>query len=146
MNSSQRILEIIVENINNKKITEKDCLIACDINYSFLTQWKNGKIKLPSYDKIVKLAQYLEIDLDYLFYDKKIQKDVFSEDKQRLLEMYDLLTEREQGEILGELKTLIRNKLIAIPVAARYGNNEIVTENVSQDEIEVLKNAKAQKY
>ena len=108
MNNSQRILEIIVENINNKKMTEKDCLTACGINYSFLTQWKNGKIKTPSYDKIIKLAQYLEIDLDYLFFDRIIQKNKFSEDKQRLLEMYDSLTEREKGEILGELKTLIK--------------------------------------
>ena len=146
MNNSQRILEIIVENINNKKMTEKDCLTACGINYSFLTQWKNGKIKTPSYDKIIKLAQYLEIDLDYLFFDRIIQKNKFSEDKQRLLEMYDSLTEREKGEILGELKTLIKSKSIAVPIAARHGYSEISVENISQDEIEDFKNAKAQKY
>lgn len=70
VNNSQEILDIIVNSIPKDK-SEKDCLKACGINTSFLTDWKNGRIKNPSYDKIVKLAVFLNIDLYQLFIGQK---------------------------------------------------------------------------
>lgn len=66
MNSSEDILNILRNSIKSQGFTEKECLQATQINTSFLTDWKKGKIKAPSYDKIVKLAVYLQLSLDFL--------------------------------------------------------------------------------
>ncbi len=71
MNSSYEILDILLQYIQKNGTTEKQCLIDCNINTSFLTDWKNGRLKNPSYDKIVKLAKYLNIDLNLLFLGKE---------------------------------------------------------------------------
>lgn len=66
MNSSEDILNILINSIKSQGFTEKECLQATQINTSFLTDWKKGKIKTPSYDKIVKLAMHLQLSLDFL--------------------------------------------------------------------------------
>lgn len=131
MRNSQEILEIIMHYIDKNGKTAKDCLISCDINTSFLTDWKNGKLKNPSYDKIVKLAEFLNIDISYLFIGKETQSEthILTQDKIRLIEMYDMLTDIEKGEILGELKHMIKEKQFLQPeirtaqIAARSTNN-----------------------
>lgn len=67
MNNSYEILDVLLQYIQKNGTTEKQCLIDCNINTSFLTDWKGGRLKNPSYDKIVKLAKYLNIDLNLLF-------------------------------------------------------------------------------
>lgn len=130
MKNSQEILSTIMYYINKSGKTSKECLIACDINTSFLTDWKNGKIKMPSYDKIVKLAEFLDIDISYLFTGKEASSRSHSltQDKIRLIEMYDMLTDIEKGEILGELKYMVKEKQLQHPeirtvqIAARSTN------------------------
>lgn len=119
------------------------------LSNSITTKWKKGT--LPKGEILLKLAAYFDCSIDYLVGLDKVpnRKNLstkLSEDKQRLLEMYDLLTEREQGEIFGELKTLTREKFIIVATAARNGNGEISTESINQDEIETLKNAETQTY
>ena len=47
------------------------------------------------------------------------------EDKVRLLEMYDMLTDMEKGEILGELKQMTKKiNIHTAEIAARSTNNE----------------------
>lgn len=60
------ILERILETTKNKGITEKELLIATGLNTSFLTDWKKGRAKSPSIDKIIKIANYLNLSLDWL--------------------------------------------------------------------------------
>ena len=124
MNNSQKILSIIMDYIAQSGKTAKDCLLSCEINTSFLTDWKNQKIKSPSYDKIVRLAEYLNIDINYLFTGKET-KSSLSEDALNLLEMYEMLTDMEKGEILGELKQMTKKiRIHTAEIAARSTNND----------------------
>lgn len=100
--------------------------IAIGLSNSIATKWKNGAY--PSGDILVKLSEYFNVSVDYLLGldtepNRKIQ---LSEDKQRLLKMYDLLTDMEKGEILGELKMLTRD--IPMAAAARSTDNSIPTK------------------
>ena len=124
MNNSQEVLNIIMQYIAKSGKTAKECLISCDINTSFLTDWKSGKIKAPSYDKIIKLADFLDIDICWLFTGKE-KSPSLPEDKGRLLEMYDMLTDMEKGEILGELKQMTKKiNIHTAEIAARSTNND----------------------
>lgn len=66
----------------------------------------------PSCDKLNAVADYLSVSIDFLYNGKEKSSYLeLSEDKQRLLEMYDLLDEIEKGEILGELKVMTKDRV-----------------------------------
>ena len=61
--------------------------------------------------EIIEISEKFQLSLDYLVYgNEKSLSSYLSEDRQRLLEMYDLLSEMEKGEILGELKLMTRGR------------------------------------
>lgn len=109
-----------------------------------LATWKKGYMRS---DYLMKAAEHLDVTSDYLLGldTEPNRKTPLSEDKQRLLEMYDLLTEREQGEILGELKALTRDKLITVATAAHNGGEPAI-ETITQEQLEALRKAKPQTY
>lgn len=109
MNNSKVILSILLQSIQKRGITEKDCLKSCGINTSFLTDWKTEKIKNPSIDKVVKLAIFLDLDLNELLLGTNKTTLCLSEDETRLLFIYnklgssDKIRVSERAETLAEL-------------------------------------------
>ncbi len=136
--------------MQERKVSQKQLSEAIGFSSGNISDWKTGRSS-PGIDALLKIADYFNVSVDYLLgIDTKYNKDVLtvelSDDKKRLLEMYDMLTDMEKGEILGELKVLTHSKYIAVPVAARHDSGKTYTESMSQDEIEDFKNAKAQTY
>ncbi len=77
-----------------------------------LPTWKKGNINPVS---LTKIADYFDVSVDYLLGrtsipNLKLNKIVLSSDQQRLLQMYNLLSDIEKGEILGELKAMTTSK------------------------------------
>lgn len=105
MNNSQEILDIIMQYITKSDKTSKECLVSCGINTSFLTDWKNNKIKTPAYDKIVKLADFLSIDIGWLFTGEE-KSSSLPDDEFELLTYYKELPEREQMKLIGRASAL----------------------------------------
>lgn len=65
----------------------------------------------PSCDKLSLVADYLSVSIDYLYYGKeKSPKSELSVDKLELLKMFDLLSEKEQGIIIGEMRNMTRER------------------------------------
>lgn len=110
MNNSQEILNILLQNIQRKGITEKACLNECNINTSFLTDWKNGRLKNPSYDKIVKISVFLNLDLNYVF--GKISDSPSGREKE-LIRLFRLLPEEQQYRLLGRAELLAEQNEIS---------------------------------
>lgn len=110
MNNSQEILNILLQNIQRKGITEKACLNECNINTSFLTDWKNGRLKNPSYDKIVKISVFLNLDLNYVF--GKISDSPTGREKE-LIRLFRMLPEEQQYKLLGRAELLAEQNEIS---------------------------------
>lgn len=106
MNDSQKILSIIIENVKKNNITEKDCLLACGINTSFLTDWKNNKVKSPSYDKLVKIALFLNIDLYELFLGQKKSSLELTNEEQECIDKFNRLTDIDKGKIIERMDVM----------------------------------------
>lgn len=100
------MLEKILQNIQNIGITEKECLKSCGINTSFLTDWKNEKIKNPSVDKIIKLAVFLNIDLYDLFLGKNPAVKNLNEKEKKLLNDYNCLNDEDKIRVSERAETL----------------------------------------
>lgn len=113
MNINAKLLDSILEEIKTKHLTEKDCLKSCDINTSFLSDWKSGKIKSPAFDKIYRISMYLGLSLDKLMITEQnldSKQNNLSPDQQELLDLYNQLDPIKQAEFKGELKGYLKAK------------------------------------
>ena len=62
----------------------------------------------PSCDKLSAVADYLSVSIDYLYYGKeKSPTSVLSEDEHELLMIFNLVSEREKGELLGYARRMV---------------------------------------
>lgn len=98
MNNSYDILDVLLQYIQKNGATEKQCLIDCNINTSFLADWKGGRLKNPSYDKIVKLAKYLNIDLNLLFLGEESQTNELTADEPEQIKVRNNDTKEQTEE------------------------------------------------
>ena len=113
---------------NLKSVCEKKGLkitptvLKCGGSKGSLTAWKNGA--MPNSDIVVNLSVFLNVPTDLLLMGEE-KSPSLPEDKVRLLEMYDMLTDMEKGEILGELKQMIKKiNIHTAEIAARSTNND----------------------
>lgn len=60
------ILNSILNKIKDKGLTEKEILLASNVTTSFLSDWKAGRLKSPSFDKIYRISKELNLSLDSL--------------------------------------------------------------------------------
>lgn len=107
-------ISMLLGSRNQKELTD-----FLGLKKSAFTDWKLGKSN--SYRKyLIEIANFFEVSIDYLVYGKEQQSKIpveapkpqLTEDQERLLEMYELLTDLEKGEILGELKVMTKNRNI----------------------------------
>lgn len=74
-----------------------------------IKRWEMGAT--VNSDILLKLSECFHVSIDYLLTGKeKSQSSELPEDKQRLLAYYALMTDREQGEILGDMKNLTKGR------------------------------------
>lgn len=113
---------------NLKSVCEKKGLkitptvLKCGGSKGSLTAWKNGA--MPNSDIVVNLSVFLNVPTDLLLMGEEKSPSLL-EDKVRLLEMYDMLTDMEKGEILGELKQMTKKiNIHTAEIAARSTNND----------------------
>lgn len=117
MYSSKEISTIIKISAQDKKITVKQLLEKCKINKGFIYDLEH-KSTYPSCDKISRIADCLEVSVDYLLgregerqseKDKKITVPIKIEDgnRQKLLNNYDNLNDGGQGRLLDFSEDLV---------------------------------------
>ena len=76
------------------------------LSSSKVTAWKQGSI--PKIEILQQIATYFNVTVGQLFDGKeKSLSPELSEDKQRLIYMYDLLNDMEKGEILVKIKAAL---------------------------------------
>lgn len=123
MEPLKRILDLSNSKFNKDTEFEK----ALNLKPKTVDSWKRGNSK-GYYQILPSICSLLEVSADYLLgLDDVPNRNIqLSEDKWRLLKMYDLLTDMEKGEILGELKMLTRD--IPMAAAARSTDNSIPTK------------------
>lgn len=117
------ITERIFVELSQRNITQKDFANNIDVNEKTVSAWKKNN-SLPPADKLSNISDCLGVSLDFLLTGEE-KKPSLSEDKVSLLEMYDMLTDMEKGEILGELKQMTKKiNIHTAEIAARSTNND----------------------
>lgn len=109
------LLENILFAIKNQGILEKDCLLKAGINTSYFSDWKAGRLKSPTIDKIFRISQVLGVSIDSLLGISQSQDKVLAENKYStqseltpdedvLLNTYRDMTSQGKKLLLNEMK------------------------------------------
>lgn len=119
MGLGKRLEDIIIS--RNLKVTQVAAManVSASTLYSIIDR-DNKKIDI---DVLIRICKALEVSTDYILQSEDDSETIklntihntanLSKDKQRLLEMYDLLDDIEKGEILGELKIMTKDRIKA---------------------------------
>lgn len=99
----------IVQNINhcieNTTYTLTELERICGFPKSSMRKWSEN---IPSISKVAKVAEILNVSLDYLYYGKeKSSPSELTDDEQELLLMFNLVSEREKGELIGYARRMV---------------------------------------
>lgn len=99
----------IVQNINNiikdtpYTLTELERI--CEFPKSSMRKWSEN---IPSISKVAKVADVLNVSLDYLYFgEEKSSPSELSEEEQELLFIFKHVSERERGELIGYARRMI---------------------------------------
>ena len=99
----------IVQNINhyieNTTYTLTELERICGFPKSSMRKWSEN---IPSISKVAKVAEVLNVSLDCLYYGKeKSSPSELSEEEQELLRIYNNVSEREKGELIGYARRML---------------------------------------
>lgn len=108
MYDSQKVASLIKETAEKRNVTVTKLLNDCGLNKNAISELSKGK-QISSFS-LAKIADYLDVSVDYLLDRDNYQKMDLSDDQKRLLQMYKKLSDMEKGEILGELKAMTTNR------------------------------------
>lgn len=99
----------IVQNINqcitNTPYTLTELERICGFPKSSMRKWSEN---IPSISKVAKVAEVLNVSLDCLYYGKeKNSSSELSEEERELLTIFNLVSEREKGELIGYARRMV---------------------------------------
>lgn len=75
------------------------------LSSSKVTAWKNGSI--PKSEILIQIADYFGVTVGYLFDGKKSSPSELSKEEQELLQIFNSVSEREKGELIGYAKRML---------------------------------------
>lgn len=99
----KQLAELCASNGTNPTNFVKDVL---KLSSSKVTAWKNGSI--PKSEILIQIADYFGVTVGYLFDGKeKSSPSELSEEEQELLRIYNNVSEREKGELIGYARRML---------------------------------------
>lgn len=105
MNTVERIFEVL----KARGITPSKMLKDLGFSSGLMSQWKSGAQK-PSLDKLIKMAEYLKVPLDYLVGISDtpvlVGGNSLNDDEVKLLLLYRQHSEQGKQKILSQAKYL----------------------------------------
>lgn len=98
--------EIFEQLLQKKGISAYRVARETGISQASLSDWKSGKVKRPSIDKLQKIAEYLDCSVDYLLgRDKSSNKTITLDET---IMAYMKLDEIDRAEIKGTIKQMLK--------------------------------------
>ena len=104
MTISQRIFQLL----KAKGKMQKELAAYTGISTAAISDWKTHGTN-PSSDKIVTIAEFLDVSPEYLLTGKESEKNL-SENEIEVLHIYRKFSDRDQIKIIGRLEQMYENK------------------------------------
>ncbi len=101
-------IPILFELMKNNNIKQQQLSEAVGVSQGNVSDWKSGRSS-PSIEVLPKIAEFFNVSTDYLLgLDDVLNRNTsLSDDIQELIDLYNSLPERKQGEVKGFIRALI---------------------------------------
>lgn len=86
---------------NERGLKDYDVCKKTGISAGTISDWKNGRIKTLKPDKLVLIANVLNVSVDYLTTGHTAQAEPLSDDERKLLRLFRSLTPASRTELLN---------------------------------------------
>lgn len=95
--------------MERKNVTPYNVSKNSNIATSTLSDWKNGK-SMPKQDKMRKIADYLDVSVDYLVLGEKpeVPNIDLTEQHIELIKLYSSLSDADQAAIMQIMRTMAK--------------------------------------
>ncbi len=93
--------------LDEKGLKNADVARATGISNMTLSDWKNGK-STPKQDKLMKIAEFLDVNLEYLMTGKEIPNASLTDDFTMLIEFYNSSNKDGQTRIMEYAKMIAK--------------------------------------
>ena len=97
--------EIYQRLLDEKGLKNADVARATGISNMTLSDWKRGK-SVPKSDKMQKIAEFLNVSVDYLMTGEEKEVPTFSTEHIELISAYDKLSSADKLAIMQIIKSL----------------------------------------
>ena len=105
MYNSQEIVKIIKMKAKKKNKPVGKMLEECELSKNALSSMQSGY--LPRIENLVKIADYLDISVDYLLgRTEKSSSSELTENEQELLSIFAKLTPEQQNRLIGRAEAM----------------------------------------
>lgn len=100
---------------NEKKITVKKMLSECGLNKNVVDNMKKEKSSVPAIDKILPIAQYFDVSVDYLLGNDDVPNRKDTQDFSKINRQYEIKVYiDEEQELLNTFRLLNSNNKIKV--------------------------------
>jgi len=99
------IVDRIYYLLHEKRLSAKSLADYAGISTGNVSDWKARKSK-PGINALPKIAEYLEVSLDYLLTGEEPMPKELDAEQRELIKLYDALSEVQRAEMRGYLKGL----------------------------------------
>ena len=102
--------EIFEKLIKEKGLTAYKVSQATGIGRSTFTDWKNGR-SMPGTDKLIKIAEFLEVSVEYLKTGKEPEKKEkppipsYDKDTMEMIKLFSQLNKEQKNSILSMMRS-----------------------------------------
>ena len=97
--------EVYRKLLDEKGLKNADVARATGISNMTLSDWKRGK-SVPKSDKMRKIAEYLNVSVEYLLDDDSIPEPNFSDEYTEIIELYSKLSDENKAAIMQIMRSL----------------------------------------
>ncbi len=87
-----------------KKVTKTELAEVLKIRRPTLSEWKKNGV-IPPADIMLKIAEYLNVSVEWLVTGKEKEKDAISQEETKVLEYYKQLSQEQKEMVLTLLET-----------------------------------------
>ena len=108
MDFAEQAKSLIISTLEERGISDRACLVGSGLAMTFLADWRSGKVRNPSFDKVCAIFKYLGLSLDTMSAVEPFEvsdDEKMTEDEMELLRLYRMVDREGKTLVLSAAYT-----------------------------------------
>ncbi len=108
MDFAEQAKSLIISTLEERGISDRACLVGSGLTLTFLADWRSGKVRNPSFDKVCRIFKYLGLSIDNMCPIEApalADDEQMTEDEAELLRLYRMIDREGRAMVLSTAYT-----------------------------------------